>query len=119
MRSRSVPRCPAMLQACCHGMRSERRPSCMSAYGSSAMRLTYESAAAHASRTSSGSHFQAPYGRRDSGVRGIGSHARPSAAFECYAVQERRPDGSISPTRQSVTRKRTADHPRPPRARLG
>ena len=45
--------------------------------------VTYESAAAHASSISSGSHFPAPYGRRDSGVGGIGSHARPSAAFEC------------------------------------
>ena len=47
--------------------------------------ITYESAAAHASRTRSGKGLSAPYGRRDSGVGGTGSHARPSAAFECYA----------------------------------
>ena len=47
--------------------------------------ITYESAAAHASRTRSGKGLSAPYGRRDSGVGGSGSHARPSAAFECYA----------------------------------
>ena len=52
--------------------------------GRSTSHTTYESAAAHASRTSSGSHLSAPYGRRDSGVGGTGSHARPSAAFECY-----------------------------------
>ena len=48
--------------------------------------ITYESAAAHASRTSSGSGLSGPYGRRDSGVGSTGSHARPSAAFECYAT---------------------------------
>ena len=51
--------------------------------------ITYESAAAHDSRTSSGSHFSAPCGRRDSGVGGPGSHARPSAAFECYLANAR------------------------------
>ena len=60
--------------------------------------ITYESAAAHASRTSSGSHFSAPYGRRDSGVGGIGSHARPSAAFECYpALVTRVPPCGVGP----------------------
>ena len=58
------------------------------------LRITYESAAAHASRTSSGSHLSAPYGRRDSGVGGPGSHARPSAAFECYPARRRATEGS-------------------------
>ena len=53
--------------------------------------LTYESAAAHASRTRSGKRLSAPYGRRDSGVGGPGSHARPSAAFECYSAGARDP----------------------------
>ena len=71
------------------------RPSRVGVRGPISRRLagpgwpTYESAAAHASRPSSGSHFPAPYGRRDSGVGGIGSHARPSAAFECYAHNAR------------------------------
>ena len=52
-----------------------------------ALRITYESAAAHASRTSSGKGLSAPYGRRDSGVGGPETHARPSAAFECSAEQ--------------------------------
>ena len=51
--------------------------------------LTYESAAAHASRTRFGKGLSAPYGRRDSGVGGTGSHARPSAAFECYTGDPR------------------------------
>ena len=65
--------------------------------------ITYESAAAHASRTSSGSHFPVPYGRRDSGVGGHGTHARPSAAFECYQANARELAMWITPKGMTTT----------------